>query len=97
MTDVCTLVKSNDAVGFDSFTGGAIREGSVSVEAGNGRVFPRSMKRLPAGDNPPAIICIAAGSPVAIYDFVGMDALIEARQSLEHHAHLCPQAGQCFR
>ena len=79
MTDVCTLVKSNDAVGFDSFTGGTIREGRVSVEAGNGRVFPGSMERLPAGDDPSLAVAITAGYPVAVYYFVGMDALIKAR------------------
>ena len=95
--DICTIVKCNDAVGFDSFSGGAIGEGRVGVEAGDGWVFPGSMERFPAGDDPSLAVAITAGYPVAVYYFVGMDALIKASQALEHYAHLCPQAGQCFR
>jgi hypothetical protein len=29
--------------------------------------------------------------------FVGVDALVEAGQALEHHAHLRPQAGEFCR
>ena len=97
MTNAFALVKRNDAFGLDGFAGKAIRERGGGVEAGDRRVFPGSMKRLPAGDDPALSLGVAAGHPVAIYDFVGMDALIKARQALEHHAHLCPQAGQCFR
>ena len=79
LTDVFTFVKCNDAVGFDSFAWGAIGEGRVSMEARNGRVFPGSMERLPAGDDPSLAVAITAGHPVAVYYFVGMDALIEAR------------------
>ena len=88
LTDVCALVKSNDAVGFDSFAGGAIGEGRISMEAGDGWVFPRAMDRFPTSDDPALAVGVAAGHPTAIDDFVDVDALVEAGQALEHHAHL---------
>ena len=46
------LVKRNDAFGLDGFAGKAIWERGVGVEAGDRWVFPGSMKRFPAGDDP---------------------------------------------
>ena len=97
MTDAFALVKRNDAFGLDGFAGKAIRERGVGVEAGDRRVFPGSMKRLPAGDDPPLTAGVVAGDPTAVDNFIGMDALVEAGQALEHYAHLRPQAGEFFQ
>ena len=99
LTNAFALVKRNDAFGLDGFAGKAIWERGVGVEAGDRRVFPGSMKRLPAGDDPAlaVAVAVAAGHPTAIDDLVGVDALVEAGQALEHHAHLRPQAGDFFQ
>ena len=97
LTNTFALVKRNDAFGLDGFAGKAIWERGVGVEAGDRRVFPGSMKRLPAGDDPALPVGVAAGHPTAIDDLVGVDALVEAGQALEHYAHLRPQAGEFFQ
>ena len=69
MTNAFALVKRNDAFGLDGFAGKAIWERRVGVEAGDGRVFPGSMKRLPAGDDPALAVGVEAGHPTAVDDF----------------------------
>ena len=97
LTNAFALVKRNDAFGLDGFAGKAIRERGVGVEAGDRRVFPRAMDRYPTSDDPALAVGVAAGHPTAVDDFVVVDALVEAGQALEHHAHLRPQAGEFFR
>ena len=66
MANAFALVKRNDALGFDCFSGKVIREREVWVETGDRRVFPGSMKRLQAGADPALFVGVAVSPPAAV-------------------------------